>query len=192
MMKERLLRGDAATFGAQPALRLPREVFTARPRLAPTLFTIPPAIVAACGLAAVTIVAKLIFEFDTTTFTLLLLLIVSQTLLFTCCMIHTYLRLRATRYTVTDEYLEVEEAPLWISSGFENRIPFANIRHITSSASFIQRRFGVGDVTVHVAQHSLITLRDVSDSKGKRDLLWQLVTDYLRLPTRRETAQSRE
>jgi membrane protein YdbS with pleckstrin-like domain len=83
-----------------------------------------------------------------------------------------YAKLYSERYVVTAESIE-------ITSGILRRdlrkIPFSNVLDITSNASFDRRLFGLGNITVAIANGDRITLEDITDSQAKAETLWNLV-----------------
>jgi membrane protein YdbS with pleckstrin-like domain len=83
-----------------------------------------------------------------------------------------YAKLYSERYVVTPQAIE-------ITSGILRRdlrkIPFSNVLDITSNASFDRRLFGLGNITVSIANGDTITLEDITDSQTKAETLWNLV-----------------
>lgn len=83
-----------------------------------------------------------------------------------------YAKLYSERYVVTPEAIE-------ITSGILRRdlrkIPFSNVLDITANASFDRRLFGLGNITVSIANGDTITLEDIADSQSKAETLWNLV-----------------
>jgi membrane protein YdbS with pleckstrin-like domain len=81
-------------------------------------------------------------------------------------------RLYSERYVVTTEAIEITSGILRHDS---RKIPFSNILDVTSHSSFDRRLFGIGNITVAIANGDHITLEDVSDPQSKTETLWNLV-----------------
>jgi membrane protein YdbS with pleckstrin-like domain len=81
-------------------------------------------------------------------------------------------RLASERYVVTAETIEVTSGILRRDA---RRIPFSRVLDVTANASFDRRLFGVGNITVSIANGDTITLEDVTDSQTKAETLWNLV-----------------
>jgi membrane protein YdbS with pleckstrin-like domain len=81
-------------------------------------------------------------------------------------------RLYSERYVVTTEAIEITSGILRRDS---QKIPFSNILDVTSNSSFDRRLFGIGNITVAIANGDHITLEDVSDPQSKTKTLWNLV-----------------
>ena len=81
-------------------------------------------------------------------------------------------RLTSERYAVTEETIEVTSGILRRDA---RKIPFSRVLDVTANASFDRRLFGVGNITVSIANGDTITLEDVTDSQTKAETLWNLV-----------------
>lgn len=83
-----------------------------------------------------------------------------------------FARLYSEKYVVTPEAIEITSGILRRDS---RKIPLANVLDVTSNNSFDRRLFGVGNITIAIANGDRITLEDVTDPHGKMEILWQLV-----------------
>jgi membrane protein YdbS with pleckstrin-like domain len=83
-----------------------------------------------------------------------------------------FARLYSERYVVTADAIEITSGILRRDS---RKIPLSNVLDVTSNSSFDRRLFGVGNITVAIANGDRITLEDVSDPQGKAETLWHLV-----------------
>jgi membrane protein YdbS with pleckstrin-like domain len=83
-----------------------------------------------------------------------------------------FARLYSERYVVTRDAIEITSGILRRDS---RKILLSNVLDVTSNNSFDRRLFGVGNITVAIANGDRITLEDVTDSQGKAEILWQLV-----------------
>lgn len=81
-------------------------------------------------------------------------------------------RLASERYVVTAETIEVTSGILRRDA---RKIPFTRVLDVTANASFDRRFFGLGNVTVSIANGDTITLEDITDSDTKAETLWNLV-----------------
>jgi uncharacterized membrane protein YdbT with pleckstrin-like domain len=81
-------------------------------------------------------------------------------------------RLTSERYVVTAETIEITSGILRRDA---RKIPFSRVLDVTANASFDQRLFGVGNITVSIANGDTITLEDITDSQAKAEPLWNLV-----------------
>jgi len=81
-------------------------------------------------------------------------------------------RLYSERYVVTTDTIEITSGILRRDS---QKIPFSNILEVASNSSFNQRLFGLGNITVAIANGDHITLEDVSDPQSKTETLWNLI-----------------
>lgn len=81
-------------------------------------------------------------------------------------------RLASERYVVTAEAIEVTSGILRRDA---RKIPFSRVLDVTSNASFDRRLFGLGNVTISIANGDTITLEDITDSQTKAETLWDLV-----------------
>jgi uncharacterized membrane protein YdbT with pleckstrin-like domain len=93
-----------------------------------------------------------------------LILVVAQALDFA--------RLSSERYVVNNETIEVTSGILRRDA---RKIPVSNILDVTSNASFDRRLFGLGNITISIANGDTITLEDITDSHNKAETLWKLV-----------------
>jgi uncharacterized membrane protein YdbT with pleckstrin-like domain len=80
--------------------------------------------------------------------------------------------LSSERYAVTAETIEITSGILRRDA---RKIPFSRILDITANASIDQRLFGLGSITVSIANGNRITLKDITDSQTKAETLWELV-----------------
>jgi membrane protein YdbS with pleckstrin-like domain len=83
-----------------------------------------------------------------------------------------FARLYSERYVVTSEAIEITSGILRRDSC---KIPLSNVLDVTSNNSFDRRLFGVGNITVAIANGDRITLEDVTNPQAKAETLWQLV-----------------
>jgi membrane protein YdbS with pleckstrin-like domain len=83
-----------------------------------------------------------------------------------------YARLHSERYIVTTDSIEVRSGILRRDA---RKIPLSHVLDITSNASFDRRLFGVGNITVAIANGDCIILEDVTDAERKTETLWNLV-----------------
>jgi membrane protein YdbS with pleckstrin-like domain len=83
-----------------------------------------------------------------------------------------FARLLSERYMVTVETIEVTSGILRRDA---RKIPLSRVLDVTSNSSFDQRLFGVGDITLSIANGDTITLEDITDSQTKTETLWNLV-----------------
>lgn len=83
-----------------------------------------------------------------------------------------YAKLYSERYVVTPEAIEITSGILRRDL---RRIPFSNVLDITANASFDRRLFGLGNITVSIANGDTITLEDIADSQTKAETLWKHV-----------------
>jgi uncharacterized membrane protein YdbT with pleckstrin-like domain len=83
-----------------------------------------------------------------------------------------FARLASERYVVTAETIEVTSGILRRDT---RKIPFSRILDITANASIDRRLFGVGKITVSIANGHAITLEDLTDSQAKAETLWNLI-----------------
>lgn len=83
-----------------------------------------------------------------------------------------FARLYSERYVVTPDAIEITSGILRRDS---RKIPLSNVLDVTSNNSFDRRLFGVGNITVAIANGDRITLEDVSDPQSKTETLWNLV-----------------
>lgn len=81
-------------------------------------------------------------------------------------------RLASERYIVTPETIEVTSGILRRDS---RKFPLSRILDVTSNNSFDRRLFGLGNITVSIANGDTITLEDITDSQTKAETLWNLV-----------------
>jgi uncharacterized membrane protein YdbT with pleckstrin-like domain len=93
-----------------------------------------------------------------------LILVVAQALDFA--------RLSSERYVVNNETIEVTSGILRRDA---RKIPISNVLDVTSNASFDRRLFGLGNITISIANGDTITLEDITDSQNKAETLWKLV-----------------
>src|SRR2546423_6927152 len=77
-----------------------------------------------------------------------------------------FARLSSERYVVTEETIEVTSGILRRDS---RKIPISNILDVTSNSSFDRRLFGIGNITVAIANGDHITLEDVSHPQSKTE-----------------------
>lgn len=82
-----------------------------------------------------------------------------------------YARLHSERYIITTDSIEVRSGILRRDS---RKISFSNVLDVTSNASFDRRLFGVGNITVAIANGDRITLEDVTEAETKTETLWNL------------------
>lgn len=83
-----------------------------------------------------------------------------------------FARLFSERYVVTAESIEISSGILRHDA---RKIPFSRILDITANSSFDRRIFGVGNITVSIANGDTITLEDIADPHTKADTIWNLV-----------------
>jgi uncharacterized membrane protein YdbT with pleckstrin-like domain len=83
-----------------------------------------------------------------------------------------FARLASERYVVTAETIEITSGILRHDS---RKIPLSRVLEVTANASFDRRLFGVGNITVSIANGDTITLEDITDSQTKAETLWNLV-----------------
>lgn len=83
-----------------------------------------------------------------------------------------FARLSSERYVVTSETIEVSSGILRRDA---RRIPFSRVLDVTANASFDRRLFGLGNITVSIANGDTIMLEDITDSQTKAETLWNLV-----------------
>jgi membrane protein YdbS with pleckstrin-like domain len=83
-----------------------------------------------------------------------------------------FARLYSERYVVTTEAIEITSGILRRDS---RKIPLSNVLDVTSNNSFDRRLFGVGNITVAIANGDRITLEDITAPQDKAETLWQLV-----------------
>lgn len=83
-----------------------------------------------------------------------------------------FARLYSERYVVTPDVIEITSGILRRDS---RKVPLSNVLDVTSNISFDRRLFGVGNITVAIANGDCVTLEDVTDPQGKAETLWQLV-----------------
>jgi membrane protein YdbS with pleckstrin-like domain len=83
-----------------------------------------------------------------------------------------FARLYSERYVVTPEAIEVTSGILRRDS---RKIPLSNVLDVTSNNTFDRRFFGVGNITIAIANGDHITLEDVSDPQSKTETMWNLV-----------------
>jgi membrane protein YdbS with pleckstrin-like domain len=83
-----------------------------------------------------------------------------------------FARLRSERYVVTLEAIEITSGILRRDS---RKIPFSRILDVTANASFDRRLFGLGNITVSIANGDTITLEDIADWQTKAETLWNLI-----------------
>jgi uncharacterized membrane protein YdbT with pleckstrin-like domain len=83
-----------------------------------------------------------------------------------------FAQLSSERYIVTAESIEITSGILRRDA---RRIPFSHVLDVTASASFSRRLFGLGNITVSIANGDQITFEDVSDFQTKAEMLWNLV-----------------
>jgi uncharacterized membrane protein YdbT with pleckstrin-like domain len=81
-------------------------------------------------------------------------------------------QLTSERYVVTAETIEVTSGILRRDA---RKIPLSRVLDVTANASFDRRLFGVGNITVSIANGDRITLEDITDSQTKAETLWNLV-----------------
>jgi putative membrane protein len=81
-------------------------------------------------------------------------------------------KLASERYVVTTETIEVTSGILRRDA---RKIPFSRVLDVTANASFDRRLFGIGNITVSIANGDTITLEDITDSETKAETLWNLV-----------------
>lgn len=99
-------------------------------------------------------------------------IITSVLLIFATGMGLDFARLYSERYVVTSDAIEITSGILRRDS---RKFPLSNVLDVTSNATFDRRLFGVGNITVSIANGDRITLEDVTDPQGKAETLWQLV-----------------
>jgi uncharacterized membrane protein YdbT with pleckstrin-like domain len=83
-----------------------------------------------------------------------------------------FARLASERYVVSGETIEITSGILRRDS---RKIPLSKVLDVTANASFDRRIFGVGNITVSIANGDTITLEDITDSQTKAETLWNLV-----------------
>jgi putative membrane protein len=83
-----------------------------------------------------------------------------------------YARLYSERYVVTAETIEITSGILRRDA---RKIPFSRVLDVTTNASFDRRLFGVGNITVAIANGDTVTFEDITDAQTKAETLWQLV-----------------
>jgi putative membrane protein len=96
----------------------------------------------------------------------------SALLLVTVGMALDFARLHSERYVVTPDAIEITSG---ILRRDDRKIPFSRILDVTSNASFDRRLFGIGNITVSIANGDTITLEDITDFQAKAETLWNLV-----------------
>jgi membrane protein YdbS with pleckstrin-like domain len=83
-----------------------------------------------------------------------------------------FARLSSERYIVTTESIKITSGILRRDA---RRIPFSSVLDVTANASSSRRLFGLGNITVSIANGNQITFEDVSDSQPRAEILWHLV-----------------
>lgn len=133
----------------------------------------------ALALAVVTIVGAAVFSVcllqsdpGASSWTWVSGIAMSALLIITISMWLDFARLCSVRYVVTPEAIEITSGILRRDS---RKIPLSNVLDVTSNSSFDRRLFGVGNITVAIANGHRITLEDVSDPQSKTETLWNLI-----------------
>jgi uncharacterized membrane protein YdbT with pleckstrin-like domain len=90
-----------------------------------------------------------------------LILAISQTLVF-----------KATHYTVTAEYIEIQTG---LMTRVNRRIPASFIRDVTVTNNFTQQWLGLGNVNVSASNGDSIILAEIRDPEAIKDLIWSLM-----------------
>ncbi|HWT02893.1 MAG TPA: PH domain-containing protein [Pyrinomonadaceae bacterium] len=83
-----------------------------------------------------------------------------------------FARLHSERYVVTPDTIEITSGILRRDA---RKIPFSRVLDVTSNASFDRRLFGLGNITVSIANGDTITIEDITDFQIKAETLWNLV-----------------
>lgn len=81
-------------------------------------------------------------------------------------------RLYSERYVITTKSIKVTSGIMRRDS---RKIPLSNVLDVTSNNSFARRLFGVGNITVSIANGDTIKLEDITDSQTKAEILWNLI-----------------
>jgi membrane protein YdbS with pleckstrin-like domain len=87
-----------------------------------------------------------------------------------------WIRLHNTVYTVTPEYVAIEQQQfLFGIARAERHLPVSNIQDVSVTHSMMQRLFGIGSVYLVASSGWVIAITDIRDADHVRDIIWDAV-----------------